>query len=130
MSATLFVPLVGDTVTHGAAACTTVHLRAPPPVFFTCTVCEGALVPTFVCTLTDVGVTESVACAATGRGRRIAMPNRTNPRTDCGQRGTVFIRAAGGPDQYLVADLGSMRCFLDSRPRVSYRNARTAICTR
>jgi len=90
----LFVPLVGDTVTHAAAGDSTVHLRAPAPVFLTCTVCEGALVPTFVCTLTDVGTTESVACAATDWGRRIAMTNRSSRRTDFGQRGTIFIRAA------------------------------------
>jgi hypothetical protein len=93
MSATLFVPLVGDTVTHGAAACTTVHLSAPEPVFFTCTVCEGALVPKFVCTLTDVGTTESVACAATDWGRRIAVTKRRSATTDFGQRGMVSIRA-------------------------------------
>jgi hypothetical protein len=56
------------------------------------------------------------------------MTNRRSRRTNFGQRGTVFIRAAGGPDQYLVADLGSMR-WLPDRPGVSYRNAHTAVCT-
>jgi hypothetical protein len=96
VSVTLFVPLVGDTVTHGAAGGSTVHLRAPAPVFLTCTVCEGALVPTFVCTLTDVGTTESVACAATGWGRRIATTNRRSSRTLFGQRIRICIADAGG----------------------------------
>src|SRR5262245_21405798 len=64
VSVPLFVPLVGDTVTHPPAGGTTVHLRAPAPVFLTCTICEGALVPAVACTLTDVRSTESVCASA------------------------------------------------------------------
>src|SRR5262245_28564268 len=55
------------------------HLSAPAPVFRTWTVCDGALVPAFACTLTEVGVTESV-CAPIEAGRRIAAKNRTTNR--------------------------------------------------
>jgi len=96
VSVTLFVPFVGDTVAHAAAGGSTVHLRAPAPAFLTCTVCEGALVPTFVCTLTDVGTTESVACAATDCGRRIATTNRRSSGTDFGQGTTIFIGKLAG----------------------------------
>src|SRR5262245_19147178 len=102
VSVPLFVPLVGDTVTHPPAGGTTDHMRAPAPVFFTCTVREGALVPAFVCTLTDVGVTESVCASAAAETSSAPQQSRRNLAAR-NRRGSVSM-----------AFPGSLNCFSDS----------------
>src|SRR5688500_9596149 len=78
-----FVPLLGDTLSQFALDCATVHLSAPVPALLTCTVLEGALVPAVAVVVTDSGLTESTACASTGKGSSTAANTSSgNPRRD------------------------------------------------
>jgi hypothetical protein len=90
----LLTPLVGDTLSHDAPGCTTVHLSAPLPEFDTPTVCDAALVPAVVVTLTGVdplGVTESTCCASATLATRSTPQQSSRNLTARNKRGRVFI---------------------------------------
>ena len=93
-----FTPLVGEMLNHDSSGLlrTTDHLSAPRPALLTRTVWDGALPPAFDCALTEVGLTESTACAATVDGSRVATKNRRKSRpiraTRVGRVGTGCSR--------------------------------------
>ena len=59
------VPLVGDTLSQVAVGAPTVHCSVPPPVLLTWTVLAETLLPTLVCRLKDVGLTDSTGVLST-----------------------------------------------------------------
>jgi hypothetical protein len=105
VSVPLFTPVVGDTVSQDVVEFRSVHLSVPVPALLTFIVREGTLVPTFACTLIDVGLADSVGCAAARRGTTSAEHrNRTTNKTDRAIRvmGTLFVAAR--PNRPLPGD--------------------------